>query len=68
MFVPIQVWRVETLDSSKQIAHCSTNSAYWMIDVGFSPNGDQVVTLCDTIEVQVDTFTSLEPTFAVYII
>ena len=46
-----QIWQVSTLQNSKEIAHCPTTSSYWMIDVGFSPNGDKVVTLCDTVEV-----------------
>ncbi|CAI8008599.1 Uncharacterized WD repeat-containing protein alr3466 [Geodia barretti] len=48
----LKIWQVSTLQSSQEISHCSTNSSYWMIDVGFSPGGDKVVTLCDTIEVQ----------------
>ena len=45
---------MSTLDKSKQLAHCHTNSSYWMIDVSFSPDGKRVVTLCDTIEVITD--------------
>lgn len=35
----------------KEVAYQTTGSAYWMIDVAFSPNGKQIVTLCDSIQV-----------------
>ena len=39
------------MDSGEEVTHRQTGSAYWMIDVAFSPDGRQLVTLCDSIEV-----------------
>lgn len=44
----LQIWNVE---KSREVAYCPTGSDYWMIDVAFSPDGQKVVTLCDSIEV-----------------
>lgn len=44
----LQIWNVE---KSREVACCPTGSDYWMIDVAFSPDGQKVVTLCDSIEV-----------------
>lgn len=48
VLICVQIWNVER---RKEVASQSTGSAYWMIDVAFSPNGTQVVTLCDSIQV-----------------
>lgn len=44
----LQIWNV---GKSREVAYCPTGSDYWMIDVAFSPDGQRVVTLCDSIEV-----------------
>ena len=43
-----QIWNVST---GKEVAHRPTTSDYWMIDMAFSPCSQQIVTLCDSIEV-----------------
>ncbi len=44
----MQIWNV---DRKLELTQQYTGSAYWMIDVCFSPDGSKVVTLCDSIEV-----------------
>ena len=44
----MQIWNVK---QRQEVACQQTGSDYWMIDVAFSPDGKQVVTLCDSIQV-----------------
>jgi len=43
----LKIWNV---GRSSEVAYCPTGSDYWMIDVAFSPDGQGIVTLCDSIE------------------